>query len=108
LAAKSAAAAAAEAAAGPKDLSEIKFKEPPPKTIGTGIEKRELRKLTPEEKAVRKLKMNIVLAILGILTLGVAMFILTQISLRGGGKKRRAELTPAAVVAHDAGARSVG
>ncbi len=64
------------AAKGEPDLN---FKEPPPKMIGAGFEKRELRRLTPEEKAVMRLKVNTVMGIMGAMILSLAMYILTRL-----------------------------
>lgn len=80
LAAKSASTdAAKEKEKADKAEPDLNFKEPPPKMIGTGFEKRELRRLSPEEKAVMRLKVNVVMGVMGALILILAMYILTRL-----------------------------
>ena len=73
LAARSEAAAAETA----KSIDGFKFKEPPAKKLGTGFEAKELKKLTPEEKAKRRLITNLILSFIGIAILVGAVLVLT-------------------------------
>lgn len=70
-----------EKAAAEKEKAEptLDFKEPPPKMIGQGFEKRPLRKLSPEEKVKLRLKVNIAMGIMGGLILALFTFILTHL-----------------------------
>jgi len=49
----------------------FKFKEPKGKVIGQGFEQKELRKLTPEEKAARRIRWNLTMALIGLGVLGL-------------------------------------
>jgi len=80
LAAKSASTdAAKEKEKADKAEPELNFKEPPPKMIGAGFEKRELRRLSPEEKAILRMKVNAVMGLMGATILCLAMYILTRL-----------------------------
>jgi hypothetical protein len=59
--------------------------EPPPQTIRHGGQEIELRRLTPEEKAVRRVRRNII-------TIGAGtaiLFAIVLLATRGGGKPKR-------------------
>lgn len=56
----------------------FKVKEPEAKTVGEGFEKRKLKKLTPEQKAARKRKWNLIVGTMG---LAILVFIVWLLSL---------------------------
>ena len=58
---------------------DLAFKEPPPRMIGTGFEKRPLRRLSPEEKAKMRLKANLVMGAMGGAILALFTYILTHL-----------------------------
>lgn len=59
-----------------QDEANFKFREPEAKTIGAGEEAKELKRLTPEEKAARRLKMNLIMATICLLILAGVLFLL--------------------------------
>jgi hypothetical protein len=78
--------AAVEKALSPEDReieevapTELKFKEKP-KTVGQGFEKRELKRLTPEERTKRRRQRNIVIGMTGLLMLGGFLGLLYYLS----------------------------
>ena len=67
------------------DPQPIDTSEPPPQTIRRGGESIELRRLTPEEKAVRRIRRTII-------TIGAGtaiLFAIVLVATRGGGKPKR-------------------
>lgn len=54
----------------------VALKEPPKKTIGEGYEKRELKKLTPEEKAKRRLVWNLTMLAVGLIFVSIVGWLL--------------------------------
>lgn len=58
----------------------LKFKEPPKKMIGQGFERRELKRLTPEEKAKRRMQYNLALGGICLTILAIVVWILLKMS----------------------------
>jgi hypothetical protein len=79
------AAARRSAASMPLERQLFDTSEPPPQTIRHGGQEIELRRLTPEEKAVRRVRRNII-------TIGAGtaiLFAIVLLATRGGGKPKR-------------------
>lgn len=79
------AAAQRPAASMPLERQLFDTSEPPPETIRHGGQEIELRRLTPEEKAVRRVRRNII-------TIGAGtaiLFAIVLLATRGGGKQKR-------------------
>lgn len=73
------------AATMPLERQRFDTSEPPPQTIRHGGQEIELRRLTPEEKAVRRVRRNII-------TIGAGtaiLFAIVLLATRGGGKQKR-------------------
>jgi hypothetical protein len=62
----------------PTETGDVMQLHEPKKFVDDGVEQRELRRLTPEEKASRRLKKNLILAVLGGLLLTGAAFALMR------------------------------
>lgn len=58
------------------DPNAFEFREPEAKTVGSGYDAKKLKKLTPEEKARRKLKWNVIMGATGVGILAIVVLIL--------------------------------